>query len=168
MNSRASVILVCAALLSACIWTLVEANQANSTTITIQGQTPGPTAFISKVNLAAAATDSLASIRFTIAPKPGSVTRPVSATYAFGYLRQRGYVDSANGKITVPVFGLYSDYANTVTLTYSFDDGSSRSAARPRVICACRSARRRLISASLATNSRCERDAARRRRERNC
>lgn len=127
MNSRAFLLFACTALLSTGIWNRVAANHADSTTITIRGQTPGPTAFISKVDLTAASVDSVTSIRFTIAPKPGSVTRPISATYALGYLQSRGYVDSAKGQITVPVFGLYADYSNTVTLTYSFHDGTSRS-----------------------------------------
>ncbi len=127
MTSPSRLILFCSAVLLGSIWNPVAANQANSTTITVRGQRPGPTVFISKVDLGVTAIDSLTSIRFTIAPKTRSVTRPVSATYALGYLKSRGYVDSADGQITIPVFGLYADYSNTVRLTYSFDDGSSSS-----------------------------------------
>ena len=64
-------------------------------------------------------------MQFTISPKPGSVTRPVSATYTIEYLQDRGYLDTSTGEATLPIFGLYADYSNTVTLTYNFVNGTS-------------------------------------------
>ena len=61
-------------------------NQADDTTITITGHTPGATPFISKLTLEVSDTRVLKSIEFTITPKPGSVTRPLSATYSNDYL----------------------------------------------------------------------------------
>jgi arylsulfate sulfotransferase len=66
---------------------------------------------------------NLKSVQFTVQPKPGSVTRPISATYSSSYLSQRGYLDAA-GNLVVPVFGLYDDFTNTVTLNYGFWDDS--------------------------------------------
>jgi arylsulfate sulfotransferase len=103
-------------------------NQADDTTITINGYTPGVTPFISKLSLTASNTAVLKSIQFTITPKPGSVTRPLSGTYANYYLVDRGFENRQTGEIMLPVYGLYAGYANTVTLTYRFMDGSSKQA----------------------------------------
>jgi arylsulfate sulfotransferase len=102
------------------------ANQADDTTITITGKTAGATPFISKLTLAVSNTTFLKSIQFTIDPKPGSVTRPVSGTYSNDYLVSRGFEHPP--EIILPVFGLYDGYANIVRLTYRFMDGSSKQA----------------------------------------
>ena len=57
-------------------------SQADDTTIRITGHASGATPFISKVTLAVSNTSVLKSIQFTVTPKPGSVTRPLSGTYA--------------------------------------------------------------------------------------
>lgn len=107
---------------------IAGATQADGTTIAITAQDPGPSAFISKLQLTVDNPTVLDRIQFSITPKDGSVTRPISATYKRTYLGGRGYVNLATGQITVPVFGLYDAYANNVKLTYYFNDGSSRTA----------------------------------------
>src|SRR3954471_8208940 len=104
------------------------ASQADSTTITIVGNTPGVTPFISQVTLNASDTTTLKAIQFTIAPKTGSVTRPLSGNYSRSYLIQRGFLQAGSGDIHLPVYGLYSAFSNTVTLKYYFNDGSSSQA----------------------------------------
>jgi arylsulfate sulfotransferase len=101
-----------------------RATEADTTSIVIVSQKPGATPFISMLSLSISDLSALQSITFTVAPRPGSVTRPVSATYYAGYLVARGYFDTQTGLITVPVFGLYANYANNVALTYSLNDGS--------------------------------------------
>src|SRR5881394_72109 len=91
---------------------LAGANQADDTTITITGKTAGATPFISKLTLEVSNTTVLKSIQFTIAPKPGSVTRPLSGTYANFYLMNRGLEHPP--EVILPVYGLYAGYANTV------------------------------------------------------
>lgn len=103
-------------------------NEAGDTTITINGYTQGTTPFISILSLTASNTNVLKSIQFTITPKSGSVTRPLSGTYANDYLVNRGFENPQTGQINLPVYGLYAGYNNTVTLTYRFVDGSSRQA----------------------------------------
>jgi arylsulfate sulfotransferase len=103
-------------------------NQAGDTMIRINGHTPGVTPFISNLSLTASNTTVLKSIQFTIAPKPGSVTRPLSGTYANYYLVNRGFENPQTGEIMLPVYGLYDGRANSVTLTYRFQDGSSKQA----------------------------------------
>ena len=102
------------------------ASQADDTTITITGHTAGATPFISKLTLEVSNTTVLKSIQFTIDPKPGSVTRPLSGTYANDYLVGRGFEHPP--EVILPVYGLYAGRANTVRLTYRFFDGSSSQA----------------------------------------
>ena len=105
-----------------------KADQAGDTTIVIVGNTPGVTPFISQVTLNASDTSNLKGIKFTITPKPGSVTRPLSGNYARSYLIERGFLQAGSGDIHLPVYGLYSGFTNTVTLRYYFNDGSSNEA----------------------------------------
>lgn len=105
-----------------------NADQAGATTIIITGQAAGATPFISKLSLTISNLAPLEEIRFVVRPKPGSVTRPLSAVYPLPYLERRGYVNADTGEVTVPVFGLYDGYDNTVVLTYYFADGSSKKA----------------------------------------
>jgi hypothetical protein len=105
---------------------VADATQADDTTITIDGQTPGVTPFISQLTLTASDSSVLKSIQFAIAPKSGSVSRPLSATYSADYLIDRGFLLPPSGQIFLPVYGLYDNFTNTVTLTYHFLDGSSK------------------------------------------
>jgi arylsulfate sulfotransferase len=107
---------------------LAGASQADDTTITITGKTPGVTPFISKLTLQVSNTTVLKSIQFAIDPKPGSVTRPLSGTYENYYLVVRGFENPQTGEIALPVYGLYAGRANILTLTYRFMDGSSKEA----------------------------------------
>lgn len=102
------------------------ASQADDAVITIVAQNPGPVPFISQLTLSANDTSFLKSIQFTIAPKPGSVTLPLSGTYSNDYLIDRGFEESSEPQIFLPVYGLYDGYNNTITLTYRFLDGSSK------------------------------------------
>ena len=105
-----------------------DASQADDTTIRITNQTAGATPFISKLTLEVSNTSVLKSIQFTITPKPGSVTRPLSGTYANSYLVDRGFENQQTGEVVLPVYGLCDGYNNTVKLTYRFMDGSSKQA----------------------------------------
>src|SRR5438132_14238388 len=99
------------------------ASQADDTTIRITGQTAGVTPFISKLTLAVSNTSVLKSIQFTITPKPGSVTRPLSGTYSNDYLVSRGFEHPPGPPvplILLPVYGLYAGYTSTGSLNDRF------------------------------------------------
>ena len=78
-------------------------NQADDTTIRINGYRLGLTPFISNVSLTASDTTVLTEIQFKIVPKPGSVTRPLTSTYANYYLLDRGFEHDQTSEITLPV-----------------------------------------------------------------
>ena len=124
---KARSLIIAAAVLTA-FTHLASATQADDTTIRITSQAAGATPFISKVTLEVSDTTVLKSIQFKITPKPGSVTRPLSATYANSYLIDRGFENPQTGQIVLPVYGLYDGYNNTITLTYRFMDDSSKGA----------------------------------------
>src|SRR5947208_6794363 len=98
----------------------VELGRPLSGGISVIGQSAGPTPFIANVQLLASNPSSVRTITFTVSPKAGSVTHPTSALYTADYLRSRGYFNLQTGEITMPVFGLYADYNNQVTLDCSF------------------------------------------------
>nr|MBA3273716.1 hypothetical protein [Chthoniobacterales bacterium] len=105
---------------------VVHASEADEATVAVVSQAPGPRPFIAKVETSVTPVTNLKSVAFTIAPKSGSVTRAAAASFSVGYLASRGYFTSGTGKVTVPIFGLYAAHANTVTLTYAFNDGSRK------------------------------------------
>ncbi len=102
------------------------ATQADDTTITITAQNAGPTDFVEQLTLSASSTATLKSIQFTIASKPGAHARALSGTYSLDYMISKGYLTPPSTEIFLPVYGLYADFTNTVTLTYHFLDGSSK------------------------------------------
>src|SRR5204863_9239752 len=91
--------------------------------LSVIGQSAGPTPFIANVQLLASDPGSVKSITFTVLPKSGSVTRPISALYNADYLKSRGYLNLQTGAITLPVFGLYANYNNQVTHDCTFANG---------------------------------------------
>ncbi len=98
--------------------------QASVSDIASGSITPGSSPFISFVGLVGESTGLLAGVEFTIAPKPGSVSKPVDVWYSMAALQARGYVVSGEGAIKMPVYGLYADYSNQVSLRLVFKDGS--------------------------------------------
>lgn len=89
-------------------------------------QSAGPTPFIVQVRLDLDQTSLLNYVQFTVAPKPGSVTRPLSARYSKAYLTRRGFLKADKGFVKIPVFGLYANFTNSVTLVSGFINGSTQ------------------------------------------
>ena len=87
---------------------------------------PGKEPFINLVVHHMDDTNLLDHVQFTVTPKEGSVTRPISARYSSAYLINNGFLNAATGGITIPVFGLYANYTNSVRLVFTFVDGTSQ------------------------------------------
>ncbi len=71
------------------------ATQADDTSIIHLKTVAGAKPFIRKLKFKVTPISNLKSVQFIVQPKPGSVTRPLSATYSIGYLSRRGFLDSA-------------------------------------------------------------------------
>lgn len=97
---------------------------ASAGTVSINSQTAGATPFIKDLNGTVTPAAALKSVQFTISPKTGSVTRPVSAAYSASYLKSRGYLNPQSGALVIPVFGLYPNYTNDVALRFVFTDNT--------------------------------------------
>jgi arylsulfate sulfotransferase len=82
----------------------------------------GPTPFIRFAHTNVSDVAGFKSAQFQIWPKTGSATRPVKVRYARSYLEARGYFNSQNGELTIPVFGLYAGRPNRVVVTLGFND----------------------------------------------
>jgi hypothetical protein len=78
----------------------------------------GPTTFIKFANFTGARTNLFSRMSFEIAPKSGSTTKPVSATFSKAYLDRNGYFNPYAGTVKLPIFGLYADYQNSVRVKY--------------------------------------------------
>ncbi len=61
------------------------------------------------------------AVRYEIAPKPGSVSKPVQVEYSIAALKARGY--ATDGSLIVPIFGLYAGYENQVSVELERDNG---------------------------------------------
>jgi hypothetical protein len=80
----------------------------------------GPTPLIRFVHTSVSNVAGFEFAQFLILPKRGSATRPIRVRYARSYLEARGYFDPQNGKVTIPVFGLYAGRLNRVIINLGF------------------------------------------------
>ena len=105
-------------------------SQAAAATFSVVATAPGVTPFISFVAIASSDVQDLAGVEFTIAPKPGSVSKPVHVRYSLAAL-SREQVSSGlralAGVFRLPVFGLYAGFQNQVLVQLDFQDGSTKS-----------------------------------------
>ncbi|MBO9649297.1 MAG: aryl-sulfate sulfotransferase [Variovorax sp.] len=92
---------------------------------TVAAVRPGVSPFIAFVDLQLSGTAAPTSVHYRIEAKPGTVSRPVDVSYAMAYLQRRGYAISGSSTVTVPVFGLYSNYANQVDVDVQTVDGQT-------------------------------------------
>lgn len=83
-----------------------------------------PSIFVSAIDMTGLDVTNIKNISFTIKPKAGSYAKPVSATYSQEYLSHNNLYDAVTQNIQIPVFGLYSNYSNELTLNISFVDNS--------------------------------------------
>jgi arylsulfate sulfotransferase len=107
----------------------VHPTQAATSDIIIDKARPGASPFISLVSLSGQGISNLAAVEFTIAPKPGSVSKPVDVWYAISALTESGNPPGNVALISVPIIGLYAGYENQIALQLQFQDGSTQSLA---------------------------------------
>ncbi|RPH70228.1 MAG: hypothetical protein EHM78_12250 [Myxococcaceae bacterium] len=98
-----------------------QVSSAGGSGVAVTG-TPGPTPFIGFLHLTGQTLAALDSVLWTVQPKAGSASKPVSARYAYAALQRRGWVSETS--VTVPVFGLYAGAENQVSVELQATDGS--------------------------------------------
>jgi arylsulfate sulfotransferase len=100
----------------------------NHPPVSFEGAEQGVTPFISLVRLSGQRLSELSSASYVIEPKPGTASRPVRVSYSRAALTIRNYLEF--DRLTLPVFGLYANYANPVSINLQFTDGSSQTIAQ--------------------------------------
>ena len=73
--------------------------------------------FVGQVVLRGVPSSLLQSVTFTIVPKPGSTAKAISVTYSKAYLKAQRKIVGRVQEVTIPIFGLYPGYNNTVVIT---------------------------------------------------
>ena len=76
-----------------------QVSSAGGSGVAVTG-TPGPTPFIGFLHLTGQTLAALDSVLWTVQPKAGSASKPVSARYAYAALQRRGWVSETS--VTVP------------------------------------------------------------------
>jgi arylsulfate sulfotransferase len=99
-------------------------SMATRSDLVATGNTPGITPFISFAQLKGTSAAQVAAVSYTVAPKPGSASKPVNVSYTLGALTSRGFAGTQAGALTLPVYGLYDGYANHVAVSVRFNDQS--------------------------------------------
>lgn len=102
-----------------------DRTDADEADVAVLEQTPGLTPFIANVTLRLDDVADLHSVAYTIAPKPGTFSKPVSVTYTRARLERTGAWRAADKRLTFAVFGLYANFQNTVNVTATFRDSST-------------------------------------------
>ncbi|MFM5323929.1 aryl-sulfate sulfotransferase [Aeromonas veronii] len=83
--------------------------------------------FISALDLTGLDTSKIKNISFNIKTKEGNHAKSVSATYDWNYLSNNSLYDTKSNRIQIPIFGLYSNYLNELTINIQFTDNSNYS-----------------------------------------
>lgn len=99
--------------------------QAAKAEVSAVGHQQGVTPFIANVSLTLNRYEDLASVSFSVAPKPDTFSRALAITYDKAWLERRRAFNAGDKRLAFPVFGLYANHRNEVTLTLTFRDGSA-------------------------------------------
>jgi arylsulfate sulfotransferase len=120
-----AVALLVVASLAACGGNSDDPSLAQQSQATVTGMSAGVSPFIELIHVQANALDKLDAVEFTIQPKPGSLSRPVHVTESHAWLTRQGHLSAGAQTLDIPVFGLYANMANSVTVQLHYSDASS-------------------------------------------
>ena len=115
-SAKTSVISIIAALGLAISALVTPATAEAASGLTVRSTTVS-SEFAGQIVLRGVPSSLLQYITFTIVPKPGSTARPISVTYSKAYLVAQHKLRTRLKEVTLPIFGLYPDYNNTVRIT---------------------------------------------------
>jgi arylsulfate sulfotransferase len=106
------------------IQSFFQHNDASESGLQISASDPGVSPFITHLAIHGKNLALLTKVAYTVQPKAGSVSKAVNVSYSASALAARGYLQSGDSVMTLPVIGLYAGYTNSVTLQFQFQDGS--------------------------------------------
>lgn len=93
-----------------------------SSAVFLQGANP----FQGTITLTELSQTNIAAVSFMIEPRDGALAKPVRATYSRRYINDNDLLDTETGDLTVPIFGMYDDYANSIRITIRATNGAVR------------------------------------------
>lgn len=83
---------------------------------TVTSATVGSLPFFASVTVSNVTPSQIVSVAFSVKPKPNTVSSSIAATYSNSYLMAEDLFNSLAGTVTIPIFGLYENFVNTVTI----------------------------------------------------
>jgi len=108
--------IACATLLVGLAGLTGAVSPASAAAPTISGYVQGASPFIAMVRVTNVPLSKVSNVSFGVQARPGTVSQAIGANYTLSYLTAHNYVDAPNSAVTVPVYGLYDGFANTVSL----------------------------------------------------
>ena len=85
----------------------------------------GPSVFIKYLQLNNIDISDIDYIEYTILPQPDATAIPIHVRFSAQSLLDRAYYNAVTRSVSLPIFGLYSDYLNQVELNISHHSGPS-------------------------------------------
>lgn len=82
--------------------------------------------YVQEARITADAIDKIDSVGFIVKSKPGSLSADIHVRYKQKYLHDKG-LDGSSKFINLPIFGLYADYENVVTIEVKYKNGTELS-----------------------------------------
>ena len=67
---------------------------------------------------------NVSNFQYTIEAKPESASKPISVKYSMAALKRKGYEVTSSAELTLPIWGLYSNYINHIKIKIQYNDGS--------------------------------------------
>lgn len=116
MPARTTLVALIASLVLAFSAIVAPATAEAAAGLTVRSATVS-SEFVGQVVLRGIPSSLLQYITFTIVPKVGSTAKAISVTYSKAYLVAQRKLGSRVKEATIPIFGLYPDYNNTVRIT---------------------------------------------------
>jgi len=83
--------------------------------------------FVSTLIISDIDISEITKISYEIEPKTYAIAEPINVTYSAESIKRKKYYDAELKILSLPVFGLYSNYNNSVEIEFTFQDDSEYS-----------------------------------------
>lgn len=103
-----------------------DSTMAEKTKVNLLPDVVSTNPFIKSITFDISSLDDIKSVDFEVTSKTGAASKPIHASYSKSYILNRDFFNSNTSQLTIPIFGLYADYANNINLDVLFNDGSKK------------------------------------------